>query len=76
MSGQKKYRCIKPLTVPRYDEDGYWMGGQAIEIHHGTELVAGGPLFLAVPPAVRLSGPDGLWIEINPDTLRRHFQEV
>ena len=52
------------------------MSGKAIEIKPGTELVAGGTLFLAAPPAVRLEGPNGLWIEIHPDTLRRHFQEV
>lgn len=67
MSGPKRYRCIEPMVIQQYDEDGYCMCGQAIEIQQGTELVAGGPLFLAAPPAIRLSGPD---------TLRRHFQEV
>lgn len=76
MNGSKRYRCIEPMVIQQYDEDGYCMCGQAIEIKPGTELVAGGPLFLAAPPAVRLEGPNGLWLELHPDTLRKHFEEV
>lgn len=76
MSGPKRYRCVQPMAIQQYDEDGYCMCGQVIEIKPGTELVAGGELCIAVPPAVRLSGPNGLWLELYPDTLRKHFQEV
>lgn len=76
MSFPRKYRCVKPLVVQRYDEDGYHQPGQAITVEPGTELVKNGMLFLADPPAVRLEGPDGLWMEIGPETLAEHFEEV
>lgn len=76
MSFPRKYRCSKVLVVQKYDEDGYWLPGQAITVEPGAELVKNGMLFLAEPPAVRLEGPDGLWMEISPETLAEHFEEV
>lgn len=76
MSLPRKYRCVKPLIVQRYDEEGYHMPGQAISVAPGTEFTKNGMLFLADPPAVRLEGADGLWMEIGPETLEAHFEEV
>lgn len=73
----RKYVCVKPLPLEQYDEEGYWMPGQAIIVEPGTELTESSrPLSLANPPAVRLERADGLWIEIYPDTLSKHFKEL
>lgn len=76
MSLPKRYVCKKPLVVQRYDQDGFHMPGRAIVVEPGTELCKNGMLFLADPPAVRLEGVDGLWMEIAPNTLEEHFEEV
>lgn len=76
MNLPRKYRCIKPIAVQRYDEDGYWMPDQAFVVEPGAEFTKNGMLFVASPPAVRLEGADGLWMEIHPDALVEHFEEV
>lgn len=76
MSLPRLYRCVKPLTVGQYNETGDRMPGQHIRIEPEMRLIKMGTLSLADPPAVRLEGPDGLWIEIYPDTLAEHFEEV
>lgn len=71
----RKYRCIKAFSVPKYDKDGYRTGEQ-VNVEPGMEFTKNGMLFLADPPAVRLEAADGTWIEIYPDKLEEHFEEV
>ena len=72
----RKYRCIKPLVIQQYDEEGFHMPGQAITIEAGMMFKKRGQLMLAVPPAVRLEGADGLWLELSAKTVEAHFEEV
>lgn len=72
-----RYRCVKPLKMERYDEDGYWQPCQAITVAVGTVLqISSRPLMIAAAPAVRLEGVDGLWVELMPETLVEHFEVV
>ena len=73
----KKYRCVKQLTMEQYDADGYWQPCKQITIAPGAVFcVSDKPLMIAAPPAVRLEAKDGLWVELMPDTLAEHFEEV
>lgn len=49
---------------------------QRITVEPGEVMVAMGQLRIAVPPAVRLEGAGGLWLEAMPETLKEHFEEV
>lgn len=71
----KKYCCKVPLLVERYDDEGYCMPGQTVTVQVGTVMAASDRLQIASPPSVRLEGC-GMWLEIGPETLKKHFEEV
>lgn len=73
----KEYRCVKPFALDRIDEDGFAVWGYPVIIERGTIFTkCDAPLVVAVAPAVRLENANGMWIEIHPDTLELHFEEV
>lgn len=77
----KKYRCIKQFALDRYDDDGFFVPGAPMIVEEGSifEEWSDNPwdyLIVAAPPAVHLENSDGIWIEIHPDTLALHFEEV
>lgn len=72
----KRYRCKVPLLVERYDDEGYRAVGQMVTVPAGTVMEISDKLQLAAPPSVRLESKDGLWVEISPQTLKKHFEEV
>lgn len=71
----KKYRCKVPLLVERYDDEGYWVPGQTVNVQVGTVMEISADLQIAAPPSVRLEGC-GMWLEIGLETLKKHFEEV
>ena len=72
----KIYRCKKALMAEQYNADRYWVPCQPIEIKEGTVLqVSSDPLEIATAPAIRLK-TDEYWVEVYPDTLAEHFEEV
>lgn len=78
----KKYRCIKPIALDFYDEDGGYAERQLLvnigDIYEYDEK-SPDPLEIACEPAVHLhSARSGErdWIEIYPDTLTEHFEEM
>lgn len=73
----KRYRCVKPLTMERYDEEGYWQPCQRITVETGAEFgISQKPLMIAAAPAIRIEGANGLWVELLPETLAEHFEEI
>lgn len=72
----KKYRCKEPLVVDSYDEDGYRLYGQYITVPAGTVMKVSKELRLGAPPSVHLESKNGLWVEVSPETLKQHFEEV
>lgn len=72
----KKYRCKKRLLVEQYNAERYWMPCQQIEIRPGAVFqMSSDPLEIATAPGVRLQA-DNIWLEVYPDTLGEHFEEV
>ena len=71
----KKYRCKEPMMVERYDDEGYCLVGQTMTVQVGTVMEISANLEIAAPPSVRLEGC-GMWLEIGPETLKKHFEEV
>lgn len=73
----KRYRCKERFALDRYAEDGRYIPGMPMIIEEGMEFNLRNYLFIAKPPAVHLEAVhDDLWIEIHPDTLALHFEEV
>lgn len=71
----KRYRCKVPLLVERYDDKGYCVVGQTVMVQVGTVMESSDRFLIAAPPSVRLEGC-GMWLEIGPETLKKHFEEV
>ena len=71
-----RYKCVKPLHLDLYDDNGCWVeeeGGLTIEVGEVFELDEDcDRLLIANSPAVRLQNTRR-WIEIYPDTLAEHF---
>lgn len=80
VSNHKRYRCIKRFALDRYDDNGEEVWGEPLIIDDGmifdeVNLISTG-LIVASHPTVHLENKYGLWIEIHPDTLVSHFEEV
>lgn len=75
----KHYRCKERFALDRYADDGGFVPGMPMIIEEGMEFTHDPHdyLFIARPPAVHLEAVhDDLWIEIHPDTMALHFEEV
>lgn len=74
-----RYKCIKPLLLDRYDDDGFLEEENAVQIEVGEVFEVDSDtcdyLLIADKPALRLESTRH-WIEIYPDTLAEHFEEV
>lgn len=74
----KRYKCVKPLLLDSYDPDGFLEEenstlievGEVFEVDEESDY-----LLIANKPALRLDSPRH-WIEIYPDTLAEHFEEI
>ena len=79
----KKFKCIKPLILDKYDDDGFLLENeQAIvdigEVYETCEDY-NERLFVACKPAIHLERVHeniDSWIEIYPETLKEYFEEV
>ena len=75
----KRYKCIKPLFLDRYDDNGFLEEEDAMVIEVGEVYEVDDDtcdyLLIADKPALRLEN-ERHWIEIYPDTLAEHFEEV
>lgn len=75
------YKCKEFFTLPKYDEDGFFMDNENIIINVGDRFeISKNKLELArVAPAIKListSTSNPIWIEIHPVTLKEFFEEV
>lgn len=75
------YKCKESFTLPKYDEDGFFMDNENIIINVGDKFeISKNKLELArVAPAIKListSTSNPIWIEIHPVTLKEFFEEV
>ena len=75
----KQYKCIKPLLLDRYDDNGFLEEEDAMprevgEVYDIDDDICD-YLLVANKPALRLEN-ERHWIEIYPDTLAEHFKEV
>lgn len=73
-----KYKCIKPLLLDRYDENGFLEEDNAMQIEVGEIFEADEDcdyLLIADKPALRLENARR-WIEIYPDTLAEYFERI
>jgi hypothetical protein len=75
----KRYKCIKPLLLDRYDDNGFFEEENAalVEVGEVYEMEDNtcDYLLIANKPALRLENSRH-WIEIYPDTLAEHFEEM
>lgn len=75
----KRYKCIKPLLLDRYDDNGFIEEDDAMLIEVGevfdVDEEDSDYLVIASKPALRLENAR-YWMEIYPDTLAEHFEEV
>ena len=75
----KRYKCIKPLLLDRYDDNGFFEEENALQIEVGEVYEMDDDtcdyLLIASKPALRLKNARR-WIEIYPDTLAEHFEEM
>ena len=75
----KRYKCIKPLLLDSYDDDGFLEEENAMQIEVGEVYEMDDDtcdyLLIASKPALRLENARN-WIEIYPDTLAEHFEEL
>lgn len=72
----KIYKCKKTLIAEKYNEEGYWQPCQRMEIKPGTVLrESRKPLQIGAAPCIRLENKE-IWLELIPDTLAEHFEEV
>ena len=73
-----RYKCIKPLLLDRYDDNGFLEEENATQIEVGEVFEVDDEsdyLLIAKKPALRLESTRH-WIEIYPDTLAEHFEEL
>lgn len=71
------YKCKKPLTVSKYDDNGFFIENDVINIKVGTifEVSETENLFIAAKPAIRLEN-SSCWIEVYPETLELYFEKI
>lgn len=73
----KNYICIKPLQLECYDNDGFVVENKYVEIGKGEVFQDDELKFRCVggEDSIRLEN-DTQWIEITPETLKEHFEEI
>ena len=79
----KKYKCIKPLILDKYDDDGFLIENEQaivdIDEIYETCQDYDEHLLVACKPAIHLERVHeniDSWIEIYPETLKEYFEEV
>lgn len=79
----KKYRCIRALVLDSCDDDSGLVENERTEVAIGDIYECDEqhqePLLAAAKPAVHLERNHGdvrSWIEVYPDTLVKHFEEI
>lgn len=75
------YKCKESFTLPKYDEDGFFMDNENIIINVGDKFeISKNKLELAcVAPAIKLisiNTSNPIWINILPATIKEYFEEV
>lgn len=73
----ERYRCTKPLNLPKYDDDGSRIENSCTIIETGEiwEVVKRKYNIVASNNAIRLK-KDQRWIEIHQGTLDHHFEKA
>lgn len=75
----KRYKCIKPMHLDIYDENGFLKEENSGVIDVGEIYAMNDDtrdcLLIASKPAIRLENAR-CWIEIYPITLAEHFEEL
>lgn len=77
----KTYRCKKQLMLDKYDDDGFLIENEVafVEVGEIFETCEDYDLYIACKPAIHLELVHEnirTWIEISPETLAEHFEEV
>lgn len=71
-----RYKCVKPLVIDNYGEDGDLKNEHmVIDIDSIWEVNQEPHRFVGGADSIRLES-DGNWIEIYDDTLKGHFLEI
>jgi hypothetical protein len=73
----KTYKCIKNLSLDKYDEDGFCVEGEQ------TVIVVGAVFreeklqynIVASNDAIHLESENHVWCELYPDTIAEYFEE-
>lgn len=73
----KNYICIKPLQLECYDDDGFVVENKYFWVSKGEVLQRSDGKFRCVGgnDSIRLEN-DNQWLEISPETLKEHFEEM
>lgn len=79
----KKYKCKKPLILDKYDDDGFLIENEQAIVEIGEVFETCEEyeerLLVICKPAIHLEKVHEnicSWIEIYPETLAEHFEEM
>lgn len=73
----KRYRCIKELTLEKYDGDGFQIENEYTTIEPGGTWQENKWLIIGGPEHIHLDAENGTgWCEITRASLNKYFEQV
>lgn len=67
-----KYICTEDFSLQMYDEDGFIVEGELLEVHKGDIFSSNDDNFRVLGSEVRLEN-ETTWLELTADDLARYF---